>query len=879
MDTVLNSWFLQILEAVESSKKRQQRHKKVFVDRSGKSVALRKMPTDATSTYYASKYQNVNGAAIVGKIMGDPEGSEIALHCFSDRPRADLLLQEIANREIAAGLSQEAFDNTASHLKSMLYMRESIFDLVTHYGANLRHNRPHYLENLQVQFLMRLCLPPSLADFLENASEAKKRNILALVMDVELRKQLDAVVPPEGKLAMETFLKSREATFGANISSELQVELQHLELEAFGDKDKCVLTFFFNIMKALGLADSELYQAPTNNKRLTIGKGVDRTQSHLFPHYHTLVSTERVKVCARRAITLFTSGLAKMQQGLLNNDEATLQAGYATIFNMVQDDGRKCELAKPAFKCTKFAPNKESAASAIYVMYMELMDFMVNPSPPLMLRKDMRVTALYKDAPFDEATYDTWDQDKKNAYREEYLKFCAKWMNVGFTFTDSRGPHGMLLLNLDSWGDDDIVVNPFRVREDEMLYKYFGAFRLLPNRLGIGKHARQVWLNHRIRYDFDPTYCDAFRQKQAWYPRPIFDLNCTLLPSDIPGEYKYSQLYCAVPMNVEQGPIAAVRRRMALESMSLKDWTQGLRELQTRTTMHFIQGTAADAKNDLFKKWFAQEDAKSEVVFSREAEAMYNIHTQFNDLRDSKLILNADQPDNKELTEPFFKEDNQGSKLNMDNVLYWSRTNRTDASTCYETKNGIQVPREAFLPPPALRNATKNALDYTSTDAKDRYFPYPVESLRGEPLRNVFPVGERKADTQTPYVQRETNTYEIFPKAETVGNEAWDLRKALCLLVGTGERGQILRNVLNAIQATQHDAVNDMNVLNQKATDFPPVVRDDTIADTLQLDCRNIGKGARDKATAKFYVGEQSAREHEQPVREQHDELDEKHMD
>ena len=57
MDEVLNKMFVDILGAVQKSKKSQQRHKKIFVDKSGSSVSLRQV-TDATSTFYSNQYQN-----------------------------------------------------------------------------------------------------------------------------------------------------------------------------------------------------------------------------------------------------------------------------------------------------------------------------------------------------------------------------------------------------------------------------------------------------------------------------------------------------------------------------------------------------------------------------------------------------------------------------------------------------------------------------------------------------------------------------------------------------------------------------------------------------------------------------------------------------
>lgn len=800
MDQVLNDMFLSIIDAVKKSENKKQRHKKVFIDKSGKQVALGQI-TDVTSTHFQNTYQNSNSGSIIGTIVGK-DGVDVSLNCFTDRPRSDLIFEQIVLKELKPDVS----NNVIATYKEMLFMREEIETFISKYGIYLEHPNYEDQETLQIEFQSRLCLPPTLNQYLITTSKIEKKEILKLILDVELRKLLSSNIPPEGRKIMEQFLKSREATFGSQISSELQVELQHLELDAFGDKDKCVLTFFYNIKKALGLNDNEMYQASTNIKQLTIGKGVDRTQTYLYPHYDTLVRTERCKVAARRSITLFSSGLGKITKGLqdpkLSQASVNLiKGGMTTIFNF--------ENCSQEDKCNKFAVGKESAASAILMMYMEFMDYMINPSPPLMFRKDMKVTTLYQSKEYDEENYDTWSSDKKTKFRDDYLKFCARYMNVGFTFTSQRGKHGMLLLNLNSWGEGEIVVNPFRVKEDTLLYKYFGNFRLQPNRLGIGSITRKMWLNHKIKYDFDPTYCDQFKKKQDFYPRPIFDPNyytTDIFETKIPH---FSQLYCNVPPNVKNASINATNLRNHLNSLSVKQFI----ELDPNE----LQRNLMD-ETPLNKKWFVIEN--EDEKWSRESSALFDIWLHFrssvyDDLKIFKDVI-FQQDKTKQIVVPKYSS-NEGSQINEDG-LHLFKINET----CFNSIFG-KIPLEALLHPPQLNDPHLHPF-FNRIDKSQKWstnetvsFPYPLKNLSGELTQPVFPVCERKInDGWHPFKQRKPYQFEIFPKSSDPDTiEAWDLRNSLvCLL---GQRAQSsMETTLNTIKKIPFVAKNnDLKVLDK----------------------------------------------------------------
>jgi hypothetical protein len=805
MDDHLNGMFYNIMSFVRRSKKNEQRHKKVFIDKSGKQVSGNQI-SDATSTYFQTTYQNNNRGSVISQVVGE-NGDDVALNCFSDRPRADIVFQQLVYEELKTNPAPDV----VGAFREMLYFRMEVGAFLEKFRLSLRVSTKPHLEGLRVEFQSRLSLPRQLNDILEHVSFLEKERILKLVLDVELRRALTEVVPISDRLLMEQFLKSREATFGAQLSPQIQQELQHVSLDAYGDKDKCLLTFFYNIQQALGLNDTEMYQAPTSAKQLTIGKGVDRSHPDDFPHYGTLVRTERVKVASRRAMTLFSSGIGKIARGLQSENIteeglSSIKAGMTTIFNLQNRSKQQCK-QDGVEMCFAFSPGKESAASAILMMYMEFMDFMIDPSPPLMLRRDMKVTALYNGEPYDLATYESWPTAQKTAYRKEYLQFCARYMNVGFTFTSQRGPHGMKLLNLDSWGEGEIVVNPFRVKEDTLLFKYFGSFRLQPNRLGIGAVARRVWLGHSIQYDFDPTYCATFEgKKKLYYPRPIFDLN--YVHRDIYREKtpRFSQLYCNVPMNVPNGPIAATKLRTQLNDVE-RYW-----KLDPMTLHDDLRQSKA-----IDPKWF-EIDLKyaQQEPMSREAIALWNINTNWRSSarHDTDVFRDVvlSQATAFEVVKPAYPS-NEGSVLNEDGVTAWQIT-----ETCFASIYG-SIPLECVREPPHLNNALLHPFFNTVMSADGPWsspraqtsWNYPLMTITGKVSQPLFPICARaRAGNWKPYEQEIPRQFEFLPRSTTLV-ERWDLRIALVCLLGEGANDSLKKMFLFMRHHADIINVNDLH--------------------------------------------------------------------
>lgn len=856
MENVLNKMMAEILHYIDQSKNRQQRHKKTAIGRRG-SEKLAQL-SDATFTYFQTQFPSANRGSVAGKIMGN-KGEDIALQCFSDRPRLDLMIEHLAAR-----LSKkEVTEDDVAQWKDWLFYRKDDQD---------------HPPQIRREFLKRVLLPMSLRPVLAKASDKQLDVILRAVMDQELRKTLYEIAEPADYDVVEQFLRTREATFGAPLTQELNLELQrHSETSGvLTDKEKCVLTVFHGLRRALGLADTEMYQSPTNLKELTIGKGVDRSNTELFPHYATLVQMERVQLCRRRAVALFTAGLAKVSKGLTiigkrssQTDipaEATnwISAGWRTIFNVTDAQERPCKGENVSF-CTDFTPFKESAASAILMMYMELMDFAFSPNPPLMLRKDMRVTALYQGLePYQLETYETWPSDKKEAYREEYLKFCAKYMNVGFTFTEKRGVHGMQELNLDAWGEGELVVNPFRVKQDGLMYKLFGSFRPLPNRLGVGSVARQIMLAHRIRYNFDPTYCQAFidheprryeNKNEAWFPRPIFDVNFDVFYEPPRGDIPpvASHLYHTVQTDTENGPREAGTLRKAIDQMSLKDWVA----MDFDGLARFRRLPPGEERTDIIDRWRAAlpkaDDEKEQL--SRAALAMMDIHRNWSRNFNSSFFASS-QRSNAELVKPEYEDQWVGSEFQEEGFAIWKKAGWTLPRCCEyrfpgEAKS-IQVSWTHILPPPALVSPLLHPVLHERVDPKHpdvvggrvlpaetkQVFVYPMDSLQGKPLLNLFPVGERAAEDQ-PYEQRATSIYEIFPRAAS-GHQAWDLRISLVKLVPSRALNQVQKcmELLHSMRFTA--TVNITNLQELRTPSFPIFQKEPPDRKETNADCEGL---------------------------------------
>jgi hypothetical protein len=815
--TIAGEWLMQILQFVDNSKRSQQRHKKVVVDRTGASVTSGER-TDATSTHYANRFPNEGKGGVVGGIVGD-DGEDLAVHCMSQTPSRKIVLDSVVRQILPAG---------DPRLEQWLLFEmgdEEFLDL----GLPLRE--PDKLRARRAEAVIRIYMPPALAvDFLKLHVDAQE-DIARGLVNRPLSKLLERHVSDSRRDLLNSFLMGRETTFGQPLPGEVELELQKQNdlLPTLTDRDKCVLTLIYNMRRGLGLVNMEQYQAPRNNKTMTIGKGIDREQNaSLYPLYDTLTRLDRMKVCARRAITLGSSGLGKIARGMQTDDDAMLEAGSRMIFNM---EG-KCWT-----ECTGFTRNKESACSAILVMYMELMDYMVNPSPPLITRNQMRVMALYNGAePYDERTWATWSEDKKTQYRKEYERFCARYMSVGFTFGPKRGPHGMRLLNLESWGEGNLVANPFRVREDTLLHKYFGWFRLEPNRLGLGKATRAIWRRHRIRHDFDPLYCDNFDAhakepvgKDGWYPRPLFDANYVDPLDDEASGPSHSKLYHNVPTETwPNGPPAAFEFREWLDSIKPEDWAnmpfEALRVQGPESAKEWRVDDFTDEKQVVEQRRARMEREKG--FLSREAMAMYNLHTHWNP-RSSDVDLRNFTLSSGQVVRPRTEAGRMGSEMDPVGVARW-RAEMLELVNSVDCLNadGVNVPVPAVLPPPSLNDPLLHPVwgvrfpepqEWSSPG--ERQFPYPY-APGGHVTNSLFPVGEAPNPGEgelppTAWTMRPTTMQEVFPTPLTEGNLAWDLRIPLYYLLGSRAIKPI-EKALHAIEAiAEAQTVNDMEIVQQ----------------------------------------------------------------
>jgi hypothetical protein len=768
--SVLGQWFTEILSNVDKSEQTKQRHKKVMIDRSNKSVH-NQLITDVTFTYHQNVYQNVNPESIIKQVIGDKNGSGITKYCVTDRNRPLLMLKArqklfFKPRDVTDGTS---YDDMIRQFNDSFFSKAKFRSFLDELQKNKKWKQwsrvyttgddIKRLETEQFDFLRKLYIPDYLWEFLRGKDRDHTWKLIMLIRDSELQLELESSLPntPEARKAMDQFLNNRVGSVGAELTAELQIELQNyfpgMKLDTLGNLDKCTLTLFYNIKKALSMLKQTPHQHPANIKKLKIIKGINRL--HMPPDYEALVRPERAKVAARRAIHMYTSGLRMITKGLNKKNFSYIMRGYAMIYNIrsrryekgKQSSGLKgsCPVFSKQpnwqqvadFPCDEFR-DKESAASAVLLMYMEMMDYFVSPSPPLMLRNQMQVTAVYVDPvtklieDFNVETYQEWSSHKETAFKKEYNKFLLKYMNVGFTVTDKIGPHGLPLLNLDSWGTGAVVANPFRVREDTFLFKYFGGFRLEFNRLGIGAQARLLWLKHTIKHSYDPNYADAFiavddppngkYTHDSDFPRPIFDVqyyNPKTLELNEMNSDAYSNLYFNVSSVRGQpnGPQQASHRREKLNKYSLQEWAQlDFKDLYNLDNSTFNPPGVEPEKSNM----------------SRESSVLLNIHTHFrkNALQmpfmnddgrgfdmDMNLMINVYPK--WQLFEPIPGTGLQGSRPHQKGFQNWRGAKHNtifdrDPSTSYTVdEHQVTIGREFVSPPPPLFNRFLHPITHT----------------------------------------------------------------------------------------------------------------------------------------------------------------------
>jgi hypothetical protein len=865
-NSILNKWFVEILENVNDSQEKIQNHKKTRIGKNNKKTKLRKV-TDITFTYYQNRYPNQNPASVVSNIISD---KTVTQYCITDMNRATEMLQM---RESVLFKKKD----TPQFRLFIADFRDSFFSFEKFQGFLKRKSEykdffeveidddfDEKFKEEQLDFLSKVHIPPKIRKDLQGNNTIDRKKLIKLIIDSDLKTELQKQLPNtlESRKNIDQFLVNRVAGVGTQLSNELQRELQQyfpdVDLQAASNSNKCILSLFYNIKKALSLVNEP--KKAKNLLKMKLVKGLDRTKMN--PQYKACVRTERAKFAAHRAIHMYSSGLKLIQIGKKNGNLATIVRGYSMIYNIKSDTYNKTKFQKfgkhrkntnsltkscpqytynsedgasaatvNQFRCDEFRM-KECASSAVLIMYMELMDYSVNPSPPLILKADMRVTAPYvtfgknktlEISDFkDVQNFQTWTLHKKQAFKKEYKQFLLKYMNVGFTVTDKLGIHGMPLLNLDDWGPTDayVVANPFRVREDTFLFKYFGHSRLEQNRLGIGYHARRIWAKHTIKYNYDPSYTKVYAKVHGEqeentnkdYPRPIFDINYYKGEHiDDDEKMPHSLLYFNVSSD---NAIPATKFRMRLNNCSIQNFVRRFRNNKFDPPPHV-------------------EDSKS-LKQTREFKTCLNIHLQMN----NKVYFNLAnptnwQPSDYQLFVPLVN--GQGSQENPKGWEYWRKQKYTFFSSYRYAVGEHAVPTSYLRPAPSLynrflhpvlheiipvlslkypeltdedeshwrtliedKNGTFKREDMTRLGHLPDWIP-AVQTVKGEKYSRIFPYPLQSFDGTFSSAAKQyifpTNPNNLNSKDMIISwPESWDLRYALNCLMSTQALKQLVED-------------------------------------------------------------------------------------
>lgn len=882
---ILGEWLREITTDIERKEKTVQRHKKISTDHKSDTVKNRER-CDVTLTYEQSIYQNVSPQGTVGDILQNK--TDIMSYCMqSNLDMSGLIQQRIEvyfrPRPIIKGKEQTIYDNMISDFKNSFWSKTDFSNFLKRLPkykvqsdyVNINTDNMEHLYEEQLQFLWDSLLPPQLQlDKLRNKKikDDDLWEIIDLLHDNRLKDKLEQVVPENLQPVVDQLLKNRlsrfSGTFDLEICSALRKEYPLLNIDQESNSNKCLMVLLFNIRKTLNLSQS--VQSSGDIRKLKIPVGINRTNVPL--DYKMLTRPERAKVCFRKAKQLYTSGLQLILSGLSNNNPSDIARGTGNIYNIHDKEyeqrfvrknknDRKTELTLeqscPLFKfgkkkngqeevdhseieeflCDEFR-DKISAASAILLGYMEIMDCTVSPLPPLMCRKDMCVTALYVDPKTKEVShfrdvedYNTWSDHKKSLFRVHYNEFLIRYKNVGFTFTGNTNPYtNMEILNLLDWGQGDVVVNPFRVHEDTLLHKLFGTLRFEFNRFGIGNEARKIWAQHSIKMAYDRNYCKEFIKynkdyttNTEWFPRPVFDMNY-YNPTSItntPTE-QYGHLYFNVSSKQAQ---SATARRVYFNKIDPKKWYN----------LPFDKILDLKVGKDFYpslKKMNLLEP--EDIKIYPTGQALLNIHENFRnskyplqmpfngDVDTAQITLGVEAQPDWYLFRPIENFGKQGIEPNERAWTYLKEKKiNYNTFTQYDTpfSDPPQISRINCEPAPPLFNRFYHPLEHECVSPLDllllqsecedyivsetingnnekcfklpdwcnkeykkypqsQYFPYPLESLDGTLSATVFPVGWSK--NGPPYELTASQLYTMIPNQQ---KGYWDLRNSLCKLL------------------------------------------------------------------------------------------------
>jgi hypothetical protein len=649
----INKWTDDIEEHVGKSRASKQRRARTTRGKNNKQENLVQIQ-DITHTHAQYEYGNVNMGNMMSMLLSD---GEINKHCFVDgaSPQRDLeamfhkYFQEKDNEIgafvdaqamfIAAMMSADGNTKIDNFIDDALGSSATV-DFLGDGDVELNKER---FRNSHREFLVRSFIPDSLKT--STLEEDTVFKLVQLIQDTKLRDSLYSAMPAQ-KHTIDRFLSNRVTGEGSEISpmvrAELADEFQDYDFDSETNLNRCVLMLFHGIKQTL------LTGSLRDSKSIKLPKGIDRR--YLPASYAALVRPERAKAAIRQAMGAYTSGLSLIAKGLAGKSTKAknnnyLISGYAKIFNIrdrefqqsnVQSDKHRINTTDSCDKnsmCGELR-KKTSASSAILLAYFELVDCMLTPSSPLMLRSDMmRVKEVYvspgggdedRTEPFDVENADvTWSSHKFKAYKNAYMRLERKWKAAGFSPVKNSRPNiiGKIPLNIDQWGhlDSWVVPNPFRVREDSYLHKLLGAFRIEPNRLGIGPDAAEIWKEHVIGYTFDPRYCNQF------LPTPGFS------PNTKKGKIERAEIEIRRSTKSFPRPILPLGVGPLYTNLSSFDVVQDsrLRERINEGGMTEWIKTLDGSAN--FKEKYPEEKKNSNnaITMSSIGKAMYDIHIRF----------------------------------------------------------------------------------------------------------------------------------------------------------------------------------------------------------------------------------------------------------
>lgn len=248
--------------------------------------------------------------------------------------------------------------------------------------------------------------------------------------------------------------------------------------------------------------------------------------------------------------------------GAPEDDAEEVEASASSRESLIAKEKVRREEAK-ASPCDEFSTEQTTAASAVTLFFMGIMDYLVSPSAPLVLRTELGMVRVPFVDPKDgeykvlegegndgrgfrikhrghpdlaDVDFDGLPEPLRHRYREAYDLMLRQYKSVGFRVEERRTRAGFATLNFDDWGRaaDLVTVNPIRVHEDIFFSKYFGSRRWTPNRLGLGIDEAQAFAAHTVRYNWNRRYADAFlaskknghMSEESDFPFPIADINC-----------------------------------------------------------------------------------------------------------------------------------------------------------------------------------------------------------------------------------------------------------------------------------------------------------------------------------------------------------------